>query len=67
MHKAFAYILPVPNAIGNGHLPDPWNVVGGRGEWRVEGWGQWSKTVGWSDVCFVFTSLLIGAFDLLLN
>ena len=51
MHKACAYTLPVPNAIGNGHLPE--DSIGGRGGWGIEsrGWvgeggggGWWSKT-----------------------
>ena len=47
MHKACAYTLPVPNAIGNGHLPE--DSIGGRGGWGIKsrGWvGEGGVGVG---------------------
>ena len=55
MHKASAYVLPVPNALGNGHLPclggdnvgGPsrwWDVA--RREWGGGGGGGEPKGVG---------------------
>ena len=46
MHKAGAYILPVLNAIGDSHLPYPWEWHWREGGGVLEGGGgggQWSK------------------------
>ena len=53
----FDCILPVPNVIGNGHLPYLW---GRRGREGMVG-----SLVGGrqSEDCFFFTNWLVGAFD----
>ena len=73
MHKAGAYILPVLNAIGDIHLPYPWEWHWREGGWGVggRGWGgsveQTVQERGRSEGCFVFTSWLVGTFDNLTN